>query len=263
VADPSQITDFWNERACGEVYAQGDTLLGRLRQQEAARYRLEPYIFEFAKFHEARNKDILEVGVGMGADFLQFARQNPRHLVGIDASYRAVEFTQNRLSMEGFSADVRVADAEQLPFKQGAFDMVYSWGVLHHSCNPDRAIDEIMRVLRPGGCARIMIYHKYSIVGLALWIKYGLGRKSLSQVYAQHLESPGTHAYSVREARRLFWFFSEASIVTRLSVGDLMEGQAGQRHQGLALTLARRIWPRWLIRMFPGLGLFMLIEAKK
>jgi hypothetical protein len=113
-----------------------------------------------------------------------------------------------------------------------------------------------------------MIYHTWSMVGLMLWLRYALlaGRpwRSLRSIYAAHLESPGTKAYSVAEAWVLFAAFRDVRIKTVLTHGDLLESGAGQRHGGLALSLARRIWPRSLIRrLFPRAGLFMLIEAKK
>lgn len=113
-----------------------------------------------------------------------------------------------------------------------------------------------------------MIYHKWSMVGVMLWVRYALltGRpwRSLRDVYATHLESPGTKAFSYAEARQLFTQFSHVSISTPLGHGDLLESDAGQRHRGLALTLAKKFWPRWLIRrVMPNAGLGMLIEARK
>ena len=71
-------------------------------------------------------------------------------------------------------------------------------------------------------------------------------------------------AYSSGEARRLFDNFSEVSIRTVLTHDDLLESDAGQRHQGTMLSIARKIWPRWFIRQFfPNAGLFILIEARK
>ena len=113
-----------------------------------------------------------------------------------------------------------------------------------------------------------MVYHKWSIVGLMLWVRYALlGLKPwlpLQEIYARYLESPGTKSYSVAEARKLFDDFSQVQIRTVLTHGDLLESDAGQRHRGLLLTLARKLWPRRLIRrLLPGAGLFMLIEARK
>lgn len=113
-----------------------------------------------------------------------------------------------------------------------------------------------------------MIYHKWSMVGLLLWVRYALlGLRpwlTPTEIYARYLESPGTKAYSVAAARRLFSAFSEVKIQTVLTHGDLLESGAGQRHRGWVMTLARKIWPRKLIRrLFPNAGLFMLIEARK
>ena len=113
-----------------------------------------------------------------------------------------------------------------------------------------------------------MIYHKWSFVGFMLWVRYPLLRgKPLTMqedIYARYLESPGTKAYSIGEARALFSDFEAVKISTMFMHGDLLSSEAGQRHQGWLLTLARILWPRSLIRMcFPRLGLFMLITACK
>ena len=101
-----------------------------------------------------------------------------------------------------------------------------------------------------------------------LWLRYALlaGRpwRSLRSIYAEHLESPGTKAYPYIEARQLFTQFAAVQISTPLTHGDLLESDVGQRHRGIALTLAKVFWPRWFIRRFmPGAGLFMLIDARK
>ena len=123
-------------------------------------------------------------------------------------------------------------------------------------------------MLRQGGQARVMIYHRRSLVGFMLWLRYALlaGRpwRSLNDVFAHHLESPGTKAYSLAEARRLFRGFASVRIRTVLTHGDLLESDVGQRHRGWLLSLAKRLWPRALLRVAcPRRGLFMLIEATK
>jgi ubiquinone/menaquinone biosynthesis C-methylase UbiE len=240
----------------------------RLERQAAARYELEPFIFDFARFNEGAGRDVLEIGTGMGADHLEWAKANPRTLVGIDLTERAVEFTRERLGLYGLKADVRVADAERLPFSDNSFDIAYSWGVLHHSPDTARAVFEVKRVLRPGGRALVMIYHRSSLVGAMLWVRYALFRgrplKSLQSMYAQYLESPGTKAYSIAEARALFEGFSRITTSIQLSPGDTLEGASGQRHEGRAIKLARRIWPRRLIKnALHRFGLFLLVEAVK
>ena len=261
------VHDFWNNASCGEqLYLAGSDMDGYTAQMRK-RYQLEPFLRAFARPEEAHGLDVLEIGVGLGADHQLFA-QAGAHVSGIDLTERAVEHTRKRLALFGLQSDLRVADAEALPFAGESFDLVYSWGVLHHSPDTPRAIDEVWRVLRNGGHARIMIYHKHSLIGYMLWLRYGLlaGRpwRSLDDIYSGHLESPGTKAYTVDEARRLFGRFSASKISTILTHGDLLESDAGQRHRGWLLSMAKRLWPRPLLRVtLPGHGLFMLIEARK
>lgn len=263
----ADVRDFWNEASCGErLLLDAADKTGYLAQM-AKRYSLEPYIEEFAGFDRARDLYVLEIGVGLGADHQRFAEGGAR-LTGIDLTSRAVEHTRRRFEMFGLSSDLQVGDAEALPFTDESFDVVYSWGVLHHSPNTPVAINEVWRVLRLGGTARIMIYHTYALVGYMLWLRYALlaGRpwRTLADIYANHLESPGTKAYTGDEARGLFSRFGEVRIVTVLTHGDLLESEAGQRHRGWMLSSAKRLWPRKLLRWaLPRHGLFMLIEAKK
>ncbi len=265
--DKQQVHDFWNEAACGEnLYLQTTDRTGYVAQS-AERYCLEPFILHFADFEAAQGKKVLEIGVGLGADHQRFAEAGAE-LYGIDLTERAVEHTQRRLALFGLSSALAVGDAERLDFSDQNFDLVYSWGVLHHSPDTPKAIAEVYRVLKPGGQAKVMIYHTWSMIGLMLWLRYALlaGRpwRSLCSIYAEHLESPGTKAYSYTEARQLFAQFTDVKISTPLAHGDLLESDVGQRHRGIALTLAKALWPRWFIRRFmPGAGLFMLIEARK
>lgn len=262
--DKQAVHDFWDAASCGEaMYLQARDYAAQARK----RYELEPYIEPFADFDSATGREVLEIGVGLGADHQRFAEAGAR-LSGVDLTERAVEHTRQRLAASDLRSQLKVADAESLPFGDGSFDIVYSWGVLHHSPNTPKAIDEVWRVLRAGGSARVMIYHKYSIVGYMLWVRYGLlaGRpgRTLAEIYAQHLESPGTKAYTVEEARRLFARFSSVQIETVLTHGDLLASDVGQRHRGPLLTIARALWPRRLIRtLLPRHGLFMLIRATK
>lgn len=261
------VREFWDRASCGEdLYLASETREGYAAQAEQ-RYRLEPYILPFADFPRWKDRKVLEIGVGLGADHQKFAEAGAV-LSGIDLTEQAVSHTRRRFALLGLASELATGDAENLPFDDGTFDLVYSWGVIHHSPDTSRAASEILRVLRPGGAFRVMIYHRWSIIGFMLWLRYGLlaGRpgRSLNDLYAHHLESPGTKAYGRAEARRLFEGAENVSIRTVLTHGDLLEGEAGQRHRGRLLDLARRIWPRGLIRaVLPGAGLFMLIEGRK
>jgi ubiquinone/menaquinone biosynthesis C-methylase UbiE len=262
------VKNFWNDASCGEnLYLKGESQEEQFNNQLRSRYELEPYIIPFASFAEAKGKKVLEIGVGLGADHQMFA-QNGAILHGCDLTERAIQHTRQRLELFKLRSELREADAENLPYPNNEFDMVYSWGVIHHSPDTQKAANEIHRVLKSGGKAKVMIYNKRSMIGLMLWIRYGLMKfkpfASLSYIYSHYLESPGTKAYTVKEAKKLFHRFKRVTIQTVLTHGDLLSSNAGQRHQGFLLSVGRKIFPRFIIKkLFPRNGLFMLIELEK
>ena len=263
----ADVHEYWNRASCGEELLLAHRDRDGYETQRAERYRLEPYIPDFAGFDHCRGLKTLEIGVGLGADHQSFA-EGGADLWGIDLTERAIEHTTRRLALCGLQSRLKVGDAEHLDFADDTFDIVYSWGVLHHSPNTPQAFREVHRVLKPGGAARIMIYSKWSVVGMMLWTRYALlrGRPfcTMAEICGSHLESPGTKVYTVDEARRLCSGFRDVRIHTVLTHGDLLSSGAGQRHQGTLLNVARRLWPRWLIRRCAGnCGLFMLIDCIK
>ena len=266
-AEKAEVHDFWQEASCGEALYLAGHGATEYEAQAVERYRLEPYIAPFAGFTDAAGKDVLEIGVGLGADHQRFAEAGAR-LNGVDLTERAIEHTRRRLALFNLGSNLQVADAEQLPFPDNSFDIVYSWGVIHHSPDTPAAAREILRVLRPGGRFSVMIYHRRSFVGYLLWLRYGLLRArpltSLDAIYARHLESPGTKAYSREEARSMFAGAERLSVQPVLTHADLLESLAGQRHEGALLRTARRLFPRGLIRrFFPDHGLYLLIRGEK
>ena len=128
-----------------------------------------PRVMGFGKFRGAR---LLEIGCGMGTDLLQFARGGAR-CTGVDLTPRSVEITRHRFRLYGMDGAFMIADGERLPFASESFDVVYSNGVLHQTPDTADAIREVHRVLRPGGVARVMLYHRNS---LYYWFEYVLRR---------------------------------------------------------------------------------------
>jgi ubiquinone/menaquinone biosynthesis C-methylase UbiE len=261
-----QVRDYWDAVSCGEALYLSEPDRASYEHQARERYRLEPEILDFAQFDTVRGRDVLEIGLGLGADHQRFAEADA-NLWGVDLTPRSVEHVRHRLELFGLSSRLQTGNAEHLDFPDDSFDLVYSWGVLHHTPDTTRAIQEVYRVLRPGGEAKIMIYHKHSFVGYMLWVRYGLGRgrpwMPLAEVFSRYLESPGTKAYTTDEARALFDAFELIELRTHLTHADLLTSEVGQRHRGLILSTARRLWPRELIRRFPNHGLFLTVRARK
>jgi len=260
-AQKESVRDFWNADPCGTRYLEGQE---DFDAHAGARYKLEPFIFDFAQFIRARGLKVLEIGVGMGADYVEWLKAGAQ-AAGLDLSVASIDRARRRCELAGYRADLRVADAEQLPFPDNSFDLVYSYGVMHHSPNTAQCVEEAWRVLKPGGKAKVMVYHHPSITGAMLWLRYGLLRgKSMRQAVFDHLESPGTKSFTRLEALNLFHRFDEIETQIVFSPGDLLLHQPSARFRSGFYRLVWKLFPRWLARKFGRRwGLFLLITATK
>jgi SAM-dependent methyltransferase len=171
-------------------------------------------------FDELSGKDVLEIGCGTGVH-AQLLAEAGANLTAVDLTPTAVELTRRRLELHGLHADVREADAEHLPFADGSFDFVWSWGVVHHSEDTRRVIAEIARVLRPGGRLALMVYHRSSIT---YWVQYQLIRGVLggkllrmspAEVADRYSDGVVARHYTRAELRDLLspWFSDPQTLV--------------------------------------------------
>lgn len=267
-----QVKEHWEQETCGTRYGDAQDRRSYFAEIAAARYHLEPYIPAFAGFDTAQGKRVLEIGVGAGSDFQKWC-EHALHVTGVDLTEAAISLTKERLELHSISPEqyfLQTADAENLPFTDNSFDLVYSWGVLHHTPDTVRAFQEVFRLLKPGGTVKAMIYHVPSWAGFMLYLRYGLARgrvgKSMKNAIFEHLESPGTKAYTLSEADELLRSvgFREIDLSTKLSPGDLLQIRPSAKYQSWLAKLIWKVYPRWLVRMLGHrFGLYLLIEAKK
>jgi ubiquinone/menaquinone biosynthesis C-methylase UbiE len=257
----SGVRAFWNAEPCGSRYLEDSESFD---SHARARYQLEPHIQGFAQFDSARGRSVLEIGVGMGSDYLEWLKAGA-NAAGVDISSQSLERARSRCELAGYEPDLRIADAEDLPFPDQRFDLVYSYGVMHHSPDTPRCVDEAFRVLKPGGQLRIMLYHHPSLTGMMLWLRYGMFRgKSLRQAVCECLESPGTKTYTKAEVQAMLSQFVDVSIRQVFSPGDLLLNRPSARFESPLYRLAWKLYPRKLARHFAGRwGLFLLINARK
>ena len=157
-----RVRDFWQAHPCGTKFADAapGTRLFYERVEEH-RYTKEWHIPAAADFAATRGLSVLEIGCGLGTDGAQFARAGA-HYTGVDLTEAAVELARRRFELFDLAGTFRTADAEQLDFADESFDVVYSHGVLHHTPDTERAVAEVHRVLKPGGRAVVMLYHRDS-----------------------------------------------------------------------------------------------------
>src|SRR5260370_37108854 len=136
----SLVKAHWEQEPCGTRGLISEDRLEFFRRLEHERYELEPYIPPFAQFELGRGKQVLEIGVGAGTDFVRWVRAGA-DATGIDLTEHGIALVRERLKLEGLSAKLQVADAETLPFETGSFDIVYSYGVIHHTPNTIKAVE--------------------------------------------------------------------------------------------------------------------------
>jgi len=223
-----RVRGYWEQEACGtspELIGENAApyTLEWFENIEQHRYTVEPYIHSIAQFTRYHGKKVLEVGVGAGTDHLQWARAGAE-CYGVDLTDTAITTTRQRLALYGLQSNLQRIDAETLPFEDATFDVVYSWGVIHHSEKPERIIAEIKRVLKPGGVFIGMLYNRQSLVVLKLWVKYALlqGKpwRSFADLVWNHMESVGTKAYTVPELTKLFSSFQKLTAQPVLTIYD-------------------------------------------
>jgi ubiquinone/menaquinone biosynthesis C-methylase UbiE len=204
--------DYWNKTVCCSKEAGGEPLTSEyFAAMEEYKYSQEPEIQAFAQFSRYHGKKVLEAGVGAGTDFLQWVRCGAR-AYGIDLTESAIIQTSERLKIYGLQAEeLQQADCENLPYPDNSFDLVYSWGVIHHTPSPKKALSELVRVTKPGGELKVMVYNRHSLVAFYRWWQMALLKlrpwMSLKNVLANHMENKGTQAFTEKEIKELFESF--------------------------------------------------------
>lgn len=222
----------WNDDACGSHYVEGveeHTLEWYL---EVERYRYQeygPWMPETMEFAGHRDRDVLEIGAGIGTDLAQFASHGAR-VTDYDLSAGHLALAQENFRLRGLDGRFVHGDAETLPFEDASFDLVYSNGVIHHTPNTQQVVDEIFRVLRPGGRAIIMVYSESSLhywrnLVRDLGLRDGLLEEvSVGEIMSRHVEisendqRPLVKAYTKRRLRQMFSSFAEVDVVRRQMV---------------------------------------------
>ncbi|HEV7744893.1 MAG TPA: class I SAM-dependent methyltransferase [Pyrinomonadaceae bacterium] len=199
-----RVRAFWQANPCGVKFADAAPGTRHFYELvEAHRYTKEWHIPAAADFAGARGLKVLEIGCGLGTDGAQFAEAGADY-TGVDLTEAAVELARKRFELFDLAGKFQTADAENLVFPDNSFDLVYSHGVLHHTPETARAIQEVHRVLRPGGRAVVMLYHRDSYnyrVNISLLRRAGAqllrsetGIKLVNKITAEPLDSLREHA---------------------------------------------------------------------
>jgi ubiquinone/menaquinone biosynthesis C-methylase UbiE len=222
-----RIRAFWQEHPCGSKFAQAEPGTKEFFEAiEAHRYLKEWHIPEAAKFAATAGQRVLEIGCGLGTDGVQFAKAGAEY-TGVDLTSAAVDLARRNFELRGLKGTFQTSDAERLDFPDASFDLVYSHGVLHHTPDTQLAIDEVYRVLRPGGQAIVMLYHResynYAInirflrrAGAHL-LRWDAGLQVVHRLTGEPLESLREHSAMLRKDAR--GYFNSEEFLSRNTDG--------------------------------------------
>jgi ubiquinone/menaquinone biosynthesis C-methylase UbiE len=223
--------DQWGHDPAGGLAAASEPLgtAESFARVEAYRYAEQPWMHETFGYEHWAGRDVLEVGVGLGTDHVQFARAGAR-MSGIDLTPLCVEMTKRRLDQEDLTSRLSIMDAERLDFPDDSFDAVYSFGVLHHTSSPELAFREIRRVLRPGGAFIGGLYSKHSWFYLRMRAERILRLEFLKESWADRLSRI---EYSTSEAKPHVRLFTPLELRATLRGAGFDSVEISKRHVGL------------------------------
>jgi 2-polyprenyl-3-methyl-5-hydroxy-6-metoxy-1,4-benzoquinol methylase len=203
------VQEFWDRRPCNIRHSPRPVGSREYFDEvERRKYFVEPHIPAFADFPRWYGKKVLEIGCGIGTDTINFARHGAE-VAAVDLSERSLEIARRRAEIFGFADRICFyhGNAEELSavVPPGPFDLIYSFGVIHHTPHPDRVLEQLRSYCHPDTVLKVMVYHRYSWRVLSLLLTEAKGRFwNLAGVIARHSEAqsgcPVTYTYSRREA---------------------------------------------------------------
>lgn len=176
-----QVKKFWNENPLWAGESQFPLGSKAFFEEHRETYINDCFAGELdPRFFQNQGK-ILDLGCGIGFWLIEFAERNYAPIYGADLSQKSLELAEKRLGIYGKEAELSIANAEELNFPDHYFDHINCQGVVHHTVNPKKAVQEIYRVLKPGGTAVISVYYKNFVLRNMKWFSPLLALFKLSQ----------------------------------------------------------------------------------
>ncbi len=206
--DKNEVRDYWNSRPCNIRHSSKEIGTKEyFNDVETRKYFVEPHIPGFADFPNWKGKKVLEIGCGIGTDTINFARAGAL-VTAIEYSEESLEIAKQRAKVFDLPIKFFHADAEKLsetvPLEK--YDLVYSFGVIHHTPHPEKAISELKKYMDKDSIFKIMVYNRNSYKTWWIIFKYGRGQFwKKDQLIAKYSEaqtgSPVTYSYTKKSIR--------------------------------------------------------------
>jgi len=206
------VRDYWNRRPCNILHSTAEIGTKEYFDQvEARKYLVEPHIPAFAGFANWKGKKVLEIGCGIGTDTINFARAGAE-VTAVDLSSKSLKLAARRAEVFGFSDRINFYEAnaeklsEYIPAQK--YDLVYSFGVIHHSPHPEKIIGQIRDYfIHPGSTLKLMVYYRYSWKVFWMLIQEKGQFWKLDKIIARHSEAqtgcPVTYSYTRKTIKDL------------------------------------------------------------
>jgi len=207
----SAVKEYWNSRPCN--YRHSLAPVGTREyfdDVEARKYKVEPHIPAFADFAKYKGKRVLEVGCGLGTESVNFARAGAQ-VTSVDLSDESLQLCKKRFEVFGLTANFFSGNAEELASFLPAgsqFDLIWSFGVIHHTPHPEKCVEQFKKLLAPGGELKIMVYSKVSYKLFFLMRETGVWDfGKMDKLIATYSEAqtgcPVTYTYTFEECHDL------------------------------------------------------------
>lgn len=206
------VRAYWNARPCNIRHSTKPVGSREYFDEvEARKYFVEPHIPLFAQFERWQGKKVLEIGCGIGTDTMNFARAGAK-VTAVDLSDESLQVARKRAEVFGLQDRITFiqANAERLSeyVPLDTYDLVYSFGVIHHTPQPENVIREIRKYMGPQSEFKMMVYNRYSWKVLWILLKYGKGAFwKLDELVAKYSEAqtgcPVTYTYSRKSVKDL------------------------------------------------------------
>ncbi len=206
------VREFWNTKPCNIGHSAKEVGSREYFDEvETRKYFVEPHIPAFADFPRWRGKRVLEIGCGLGTDTVNFARAGAQ-VTAIDLSDQSAALVRQRLDAYGLGdrATIHVGNAEELPgiLAPQIFDLVYSFGVIHHSPNPRRIVEHLRQYMTAQSELRLMVYSRVSYKLFWIMKEEGIWDMSrIDELVARNSEAqtgcPVTYTYSDETVKEL------------------------------------------------------------
>jgi ubiquinone/menaquinone biosynthesis C-methylase UbiE len=207
-----KVQDFWDRRPCNICHSPKQIGTREYFDEvETRKYLVEPHIPRFAEFPRWQGKKVLEVGCGIGTDTINFARHGAE-VTAVELSENSLEIARERAAIYGLQNEIRfyTGNAENLtrflPIEP--YDLIYSFGVIHHTPYPERILEKIRSYAHSGTTVKIMVYHRYAWKVLWIILTYGKGKFwRLTELLARYSEAqegnPVTYTFTKSQVRKL------------------------------------------------------------